>query len=883
MTNESILSSRVKALWLSCVLLCSVHALLAQEVLISVTVKDQNNSQPIAFAMVTLRDVAENGTFLFEQTNEKGSTKMIGKKGSQYRLQVNALGYQNVSILSAIITQDTSIELSLNGKENLLSEVVVRDTLPPISYRPDTVVYNASAFYTGRERKLKDLVDKLPGLSIDDELNITYKGEPVPILLVEDKPFFGGEPELALKGIPASAIGRIEVLEDYNPLGFSLDPYGRKQIALNVLLREEKKNVYFGETSVSGGVPANYLGRADVFRFNRKTNTYATGGINNINRELLSFKSTVRLLGGGANVLSDDFNAFNDILLQTLPPANPSKVVNTLVAMGINHTLSPRTQLNIYALLPKNDYETESAQLTRIRTAQSPLVRETRLTGSQLIDQTQLVQANWTTNLTGDQVITGHLNYNRFGTTKKEQEDYESALTSLVSDFNKVRATTRFNGDLNYAYSTEKGHIIAASLRASSIKTTNELTLNSDTPFLADLPETDEAGVNYLSQQDDWYGVESIAKFRYSHKINRRWTLVSGLANKRNVRDRRIINSEGASENFSSRFSQQESSLGISFQLQNLSASFLAIRKEIRWTPPEGNRNGRGYWLPEIKVNTRLSPASKVSFQLDRSAEHTNLSNFFLGTIIETPFAYRTGNITLLPMANSNGLIDYRYSNPLKRLVLGFRINVSHQESPQIVTAFELNGTTRSSRLLNADRSNTNWSFRPYLELNGDKARLIGRLNWERRSQLATSDNALSQTGVEGQYVNIRWRRSIRKNMDLNLEGAAIRSSFEGVEQNINYTLSSKVSAVWQIDFLTSKIALDYNFYNLTNQGVSSGMLMLELLYAFAESPWALSINGAGPIGDARTASFFQTEFIYQEINYRVLPAYLLFGATWQF
>jgi hypothetical protein len=857
-------------------------SLIAQELNLTVAVVNED-ATPIAYAMVVAVDTGGKKTLTFEQSDEKGLAKLRLALEGHYELRVNALGYENSSDLIGTITQDSILTITLVGRENLLGEVVVRDTLPPISYRPDTVIYNAKTFYTGRERKLKDLVDKLPGLSVDDDLNVTYKGQAVTTLLVEDKPFFGGEPELALKGIPADAIGRIEVLEDYKPLGFSLDAYGRKKVALNVLLREEKKNVYFGEATASAGLPGSYLGRADAFRFSKRTNAYTTGGVNNVNRELLSFKSTLRLLGGGLGIFTDDFHNLNELLLQTLPPANPRKVINSLAAFGLNHTLSKRTQVNFYALLPQNDYQTKRAQLTRLQVEGSPILTESRATQSDFLDQTKLLQLHWGTKLSKNQIIKGDLGYNQFTNDKMDVENYLSNFASRESQLDVARTNTRLSGRLGYARTMEKGHALAASIEAAGVKSKNELSLNSDQPFLNGVLGQGAEGVIGLQQNDDSHGTDLIGKTKYTHRIHRRWIILTGLSWKKKMSKRDVKNSAQFNEQFSTNLIEQQAKIGISFKQKNLSGSITIRRKNMTWKPPESDQTNEGYWLPEIQLDARLSASSTLEFHLTREAAYTNIANFFSGILVEDPYNYRIGNDGLSPLVSRNASLSYRYSNPLKHLVLGLRSGVNQYERPQIVTAFSLNGLIRSNQLITAEQTNTNWWVRAYGEHSGKYVKSIGRLSWQRQNRLTVSEGIFYLSGVESQQVSGSWQRTFGKSLDLKIQGELTRSSFEAIERNINYSISSIAAASWQAGSLITDFTVEYNLYNFTKNKLSSGTLAIDLIYSLDKSPWALNLLAAAPLGAAQNNLFSQTNFAYQELTYQTLPAYILLGASWQF
>ena len=62
----------------------------------------------------------------------------------------------------------------------------------PVIIRGDTLIYDADSFKNGSERKLKDIIDKLPGVEINDDGQIEVEGKVVNKLMVNGKDFLRG-------------------------------------------------------------------------------------------------------------------------------------------------------------------------------------------------------------------------------------------------------------------------------------------------------------------------------------------------------------------------------------------------------------------------------------------------------------------------------------------------------------------------------------------------------------------------------------------------------------------------------------------------------------------------------------------------------------------
>ena len=86
----------------------------------------------------------------------------------------------------------------------------------PVSVKGDTLIYNADSFKNGTERKLEDVLKKLPGVEINDDGQVEVEGKVVSKVMVEGKDFFDGDTKLATKNIPANAVDKVQVLKNFS-------------------------------------------------------------------------------------------------------------------------------------------------------------------------------------------------------------------------------------------------------------------------------------------------------------------------------------------------------------------------------------------------------------------------------------------------------------------------------------------------------------------------------------------------------------------------------------------------------------------------------------------------------------------------------------------
>ena len=130
------------------------------------------------------------------------------------------------------------VPYSLSIKDNNLNTVFYEDFEGSLS---------GWTFTNGTEKKLEDVLKKLPGVEIDSNGEIEVEGKKVQKVLVEGKEFFDGDSKVATQNIPASAIDKVQVLKNYNEVSSMKGVTNNEDnIAINIKLKEGKKSVLEG-------------------------------------------------------------------------------------------------------------------------------------------------------------------------------------------------------------------------------------------------------------------------------------------------------------------------------------------------------------------------------------------------------------------------------------------------------------------------------------------------------------------------------------------------------------------------------------------------------------------------------------------------------------
>ncbi|NPA43377.1 MAG: carboxypeptidase-like regulatory domain-containing protein [Chlorobi bacterium] len=250
--------------------------------------------QTMAFANIMAREKDKEDDPRFFITDEHGKFDFHLKAGKNYTVKIFYLGYRTASFDIDSTQRRVFKKIVLVPEaENL--EAVELWVRMPVTVREDSVIYVADSFRSGREWKLKDLLKKLPGMEVSKEGEIRVMGKKVTKVLVENKPFFGGNPKFAVENIPADAVDEIEALDDYTDIGFMREVDDRNQLVLNIKLKKGKERFFFGDMAAAAGVPQKYTVNPHVYYYSPRTQAGLMGFAGNTEQNPVTFKDIVRL------------------------------------------------------------------------------------------------------------------------------------------------------------------------------------------------------------------------------------------------------------------------------------------------------------------------------------------------------------------------------------------------------------------------------------------------------------------------------------------------------------------------------------------------------------------------------------------------------------
>jgi len=212
------------------------------------------NQKPVDAATVTIANAKTLAMVKIALTNPDGTFTIEGLQNGDYRVMVSAVGYQNYKGDSLLIDKQQLISLPvivLTPTSKQLKEIEVTAQKPFVEQKIDRTVVNVGSSITSTGANALEVLEKLPGVLVDDNGNIQFNGKTGVMVLIDDKPTYLSGDNLAnyLKSLPASQLDQIELMA--NPPA-KYDASGNAGV-INIKIKKSKARGFNGNIAASVG------------------------------------------------------------------------------------------------------------------------------------------------------------------------------------------------------------------------------------------------------------------------------------------------------------------------------------------------------------------------------------------------------------------------------------------------------------------------------------------------------------------------------------------------------------------------------------------------------------------------------------------------------
>ena len=251
------------------------------------TVIEGGTNEPIEQATVRLLNAKDSTMVGGVATGRNGSFTLKNIKNGNYVLNISFIGFETLYKAIQVTGKNNPMQLgklTLSDASIQLGEAVVIGKAPEVTFRNDTMEFNAESYKLTEGSMLEDLLKKMPGVEIDSDGKITVNGKEIKKVLVDGKEFFSDDPKVASKNLPSKMIDKVQVLDKLSDMakmtGFD---DGEEETVINLTVKPGMKQGWFGNAYAGYGSEDRYEGNFMVNRFVNNDQFTIMGGLNNTN------------------------------------------------------------------------------------------------------------------------------------------------------------------------------------------------------------------------------------------------------------------------------------------------------------------------------------------------------------------------------------------------------------------------------------------------------------------------------------------------------------------------------------------------------------------------------------------------------------------------
>ena len=868
----------------------------AQEITLTGTVKDITGTG-VDMANVIAINTATKGLESYGITNHSGQYKLNLKTGSQYTVKVSYLGLKTESFTFTAQQTDAVKDIVMEEQANQLDEVEVTYEMP-VSVKGDTIVYDTDSFVSGTEKKLKDVLENLPGIEIDDDGKIEVEGKTVTKVMVEGKDFFDGDSKIAVENIPANALSKVEVLKNYNEVsqmkGLTNDD---DNVALNIRLKEGKKKFWFGELTAGYGPDDRYLAHPKLFYYSPEYSINIITDLNNLG-EVPFTRSDYRNFTGGFRSINarggSSIDIGSDGLGLTTAQNNRANDIDTKFA-AVNFSYAPTKSLDLSGFgIYSYTGTLMKSQSTTTYIASNDIENATTNT-----DQTvQLGLAKLSARYKPS--VDLQVDYD---VLLKQSNDNEVVGVLSISDITdeiseeKRQKPLSINQNANLYYTLNDRNIFA--VEAQYLYQDEDPfyeAIRSEFAFTEIFPVDEDQEIYNLNQIKNTVTNKVDAKVDYYYvlgdKSNLNFTLGTTQSHQNfnsaiyQILDGdNILDIEGSDYENDVTYSVSDLYLGFHYKVISGIFTFnpgvtlhqFNVKNEQLGTTVKDDLTSL---LPDVYINAQLKKSENLRFNYRVTRSFTDVNKFAQGYVLNNYNSVYQGNRGLESALNHNLSLNFfsfnmfNFTNIFGNVTYTKRIDA-------LKSSAEIVGINRISTTINSNFEDESFSA------NGRYERTFGKIKGSVRGSLAwsTTNNLVDNAQLTSNAFTQNYQGAVSTNFKNapNLE-VGYRYSVNNYDNGGRETtyFTKRPYARFDTAFLKNFIlTVDYDYYDYTDkEGTIDNkysFLESDLTYQQKDSKWEFGIKGTNLLNTSILNRDSTNDLYFTTQSYFVQPRYVLF------
>ncbi|TRW26395.1 carboxypeptidase regulatory-like domain-containing protein [Flavobacterium zepuense] len=894
----------------------------AQNVRLEGTIKD---STGVALEMANIMAVNKttNAMDSYAITDDAGRYQLQLKANTAYIIRASYIGYTAYEEELTTGAVNSTKNVVLKAGVELKELEIVHEM--PVTIKGDTIVYNSDSFTNGTERKLEDVLKKLPGVEVDTDGNVKVEGKTVTKLMVEGKDFFDGDTKLGVKNIPADALDKIEVLRNYNEVGQLKGLENNEEnVAMNIKLKEGKKNFMFGDVSAGAsiGEGERYIVNPKLFYYSPKYSINLIGNFNNTGELPLTMQDYFKMTGGFRNMMKKggtNFNVGSNDLGLTLLRNNRAKEIETKFgAANFSYNPTQAWSLSGFAIINSSRNELETHSRNTVLNAQTGEPETIQDTDEKSLQRSDFSLIKLSSSYKPNKNF--QFDYDAFFKTSKQSEDnslFSSVMpeTSQSQDIYTLKKQNPFsiNQNLNLYYTMDDKNVFA--FEAQHLYQEEDPFYNAN---LANNPFPDavtgDTSLNLGLADASRYDLNQ-TRFVTTNKFDAKFDYYYMLTPKANINltagntySYQGFNSsifqildDGAQDNLDANtkndvnYSFNDVFLGLHYKF--IAGKFtvnpgVSLHSYDSYNEQLGTKVDNSFLrvLPDVYAVYQIKKSERLQYTYNMTTEFTDVAKFAQGLLLNNYNSLFRGNRNLENALYQTHNLSYSKYNMFNFTQVFANVNYSHRmEAIKNLSAFS--GINQVSTVENSNFADQvisgaagyTRSFARYY-----KAAVNASVSWSRFNNFRFDQNAETDTFVTiadairqvSEQVTQNYTTSFSTNYKTlpNLE-VGYTLSINDYANNKFYTHSPYVRMdylFWKAFTLTADYTYSHYYNDVKTSDNEYDFLNANLMYREPGSKWEFKVGGTNLLNTTSLNDDSFNQFTTRTSRYRVQPRYLL-------
>ena len=893
------MSFKYTLLLIALFLLTGQSVLFGQSMLLQGQVTDSTETS-IPYTNIIATPLIDNPKIAFAITDVKGHYEFNLQSGISYKVEISHLGYSKITD-TINITQNTNKNYNLQESSETLEQVIIRQEIPVI-VKQDTIIYRVDSFKTGEERKLREVLKKLPGVEVDREGNIKVNGKSVTKLMVEGKTFFTGDSKLAVNNIPSEVIDEIVILDNYNEIPFLKGLTESNQMALDIKLKKGKKEFVFGDLEAGVGIENRFLLHPTLFYYSPKTAVNMIVDVNNIGEKSFTLNDYINFEGGFASLLEDP-SALKDLhnseFVQFLNQKDFVRQKNDFAAGSIYQELSPFTHLEAFSIINKSKTATRNSN--SIYYLIDPIYHENResTTDNNMVFSLNKFKLRYQPNFKTD------LAYNAAIKTSKGDalqdiisiSDKDSIATNSLQELKDVsiHQEVQYNKEFSYNHTST----ITAKYDYSSQKNNHDWLFNQ--PIFSDLIPYEEEEFYHVLQNASTVKHKASIDLKHYWALNRFHHIYPRIGSTFSKESFSTLDSQLLQNGISNDFQESGFNNDTDFRLIDnyIGLQYKAKAGSFIFTPglmyhlyswkanqfsEEIVSKQKNVLLPELRIKHEISSSESIEANYQLKTDFSDVQHYANRLRLMGFNQLYRGNEALENQLYHTASLNYSQFNFFKGIYINASLNYTKRKK-SIRNITQMEGIDQINTSIYTDSPEKNYAFGASVGKQLGKYRVTfqGNLN------LADYTRIINEKPVDYQANNygytLKAETSFKEGPNFEIGWEHLLNKIKSGNSENNFTQISPYALLnWNFlnDFILSA-DFSYNYNKLDTNSVSRFKIgSASLFYNQEDSPWGFEID-VNNIFDVRykTENSFN-QFLMMNRSTYIQPRTILFKLSYK-